>query len=207
MDIDPKKFFDEPPRMKEDVRIHLRDTINAILSHIYAVLYKLQLDTVGPKHVKVAIVCMTNDLVTMYVRDDLLVQSSRIKPLTALLCRSVDRAISRIADGCKNGRVDKKVIKFVEHFDRDHALKVTSAGMIAIASVVYEICDMLLQSASFELDRNKSVQTLSSEHVRVSEGIVRLKHGDRYVHAALLRFLAVTRAAAVDKKKERVLFH
>lgn len=205
MDIDPKKFFDDPPRMKEDVRIHLRDTNNAVLTYIYDVLYKLQIDTVAPKHVKAAIVCMTNDLVTMYVRDDLLVQSSRIKPLTALLCRSVDRAISRLADGCKYGRVDKKVVKFVEHVDREQALKVTPAGKVAIASVVYEICDMLLQSASFELDRDKSIQTLSSEHMRVSEGIVRLKHGDRYVHAALLRFLAVARAAG-GKKKERVLF-
>ena len=206
MDIDPKKFFNEPPRMKEDVRIHLRDTINAVLTHIYDVLHKLQLDTVAPKHVKVAIVCMTNDLVTMYVRDDLMVQSSRIKPLTALLCRSIDRAISRIADGCKHGRVDKKVIRFVEHVDREHALKVTPAGKIAIASVVYELCDMLLQSASFELDRDKSIQTLSSEHMRVSEGIVRLKHGERYVHAALLRFLVVTRAVG-GNKKEHVLFH
>ena len=135
-DIDPKGFFDDAPRMNHDVRVSVHERCEEIVTAVFTTCDRLGCSPIQPKHVKAAIFVLSVDPITTYARGQLAQQSSKLKHMMRLLCKTVDESIARVADGDKTGRVDKRIIKLVKALVKRDEWNASPSGIVAVAAIV-----------------------------------------------------------------------
>lgn len=200
MEFDPKCFFEHPPRMKEDLKEYLKHLGRKIVLQIVQFARVLfESERIGPKHIKLTILAICPEPITVYNRNGLCVQNVKLKPIHKVLCRAIDL----VAEACgrdKYGGLDKKICKSCLQLLREHQdIKCSHHGMLAIASVVSEICGILLQSA---VANQASVKTLTLDMLKTYGILHKSSNGANYPYSSMIRFLNIIDNFKVSDVKE-----
>ena len=107
MDFDPKCFFENPPRMKEDIKDYIKKLSENIVLKIISFCRNLfPNERLFSKHIKFAILAMCTDPVTIYNRHGLCIQNVKLKPISKILCKTIDNAINNLSEN-KYGNLDQ----------------------------------------------------------------------------------------------------
>jgi hypothetical protein len=206
MDIDLKCFFEhQSPRIKKDLSEYVCTLAGKIVAKI--IMFSELLfpkEKITLKHVKMIVLSMCTDPITMYNKNGLCVQNVKMKPISKVLCRSIDDSIQALQEN-KYGNVDKKIFKCCSKILRDQ-IKTNNDAVVAIATIVSQICGILIQSTVAQCD--DSIKTLCLEDL--------LKHGTNHTstngemipYSSLIRFLHCVqhfeaKPKLLDHKKEQ----
>lgn len=194
-DFDPKLFFDEAPRMRDDARVYVRRLASDVLRALVTAYRRLPVEQQWtPRLIKLLLFLVCVDPITEYARGQLVVQAPRVKSTLRVLSRAVDDAVTRVADGSRHGGVDRKIVRGTERMLRDARVECSRAGLVACAAIVADVCGMVLHGGARAMEREEgSAITLTERHLREHAGLVQLTSGELYENASLLRFLSVVR--------------
>lgn len=184
MDFDPKCFFENPPRMKEDLKEYIKDLAEKIV-YKFRVFCDILFENerITPKHIKSIVFAICPDPITTYNRQGLCSQKVLLKPVYKVLCKSIDQAIA--SEDTKYGGLDKKIVKSCSKYLSE--LKTSSNTAVALAAIVSTICGIVLQSAQ---DNIPNVKTMTLESVR-QYGTVYSGSNGQYPYSSLIRFLKI----------------
>lgn len=205
MEIDPKCFFENPPRMKEDLKDHMKKLSEKIVTKILSFCTKLfSNERLNNKHIKLAILAMSVEPITVYNRNGLCVQNVKLKPISKILCKSIDNAISNISEN-KYGNTDKKIFKGCAKLLKD--VKSSSTAVVALSAVVSQVCGILMQST---LENSSEAKTLTLDCVKENGIKHKTTNGSTLPYSSLIRFLSVVEyfepreiiSSEVTKKKK-----
>ena len=184
MDFDPKCFFENPPRMKEDLKEYIKDLSRSIVKKF--VLYANILfpgEKLSAKHVQLLVISVCPDPLTSYNKNGLCIQNIKLKHIHRILCKSIQTSI---ACEDKYGNNDKKIFKFCKSMCLN--VKISTSGIIAMTAIVSEICGIILQSAK---ENSVNPKTLTLEMVK-SEGMTHISSsGTRVPYGSIVRFLNI----------------
>lgn len=187
MELDPKCFFENPPRMKEDVK----DYMKLLAKLMVTKLKKFHMTLFGSerlnsKHVKLIVLAMCPDPITTYNRQGLCNETSKLKPICKVLCKDVDTAMLEFTNGDKLGGTDKKIFKGCKKILED--VPCSQNGIVAVSSIVSTICGILLQSS---IENCKDIKTLTLEMVKTEGVNHKASNGVTYPYNSLMRFLSI----------------
>ena len=190
MDFDPKCFFENPPRMKEDLKDYIRDLSKKILIKFmkyYETLFhgeKLQ-----AKHVKYIIIAICPDPVTSCNRQGICIQQNKLKPFYKVLFKSIDTALSNFSDenvpNNKYGGLDKKLVK--NCIQSLKGIKTSHQGILAMGAVISTVCSIMLQNSI-----HSDIKTLTLD-ILLANGMTHKSNTNQksYPYSSLMRFLGV----------------
>lgn len=188
MDIDPKCFFENPPRMKEDLKEFIKYLCEKIVSKILTFCSKLfETERLYSRHIKLAILAMSPDPITVYNRNGLCIQNVKLKPISKILCKSIDNAVSGMTDN-KYGNIDKKIFRSCSKLVKDQEMKTNPTAIVAISAIVSQICGILMQSS---IENDKELKTLTLESVKQNGVNHRTANGSTIPYSSLIRFISV----------------
>ena len=193
MDLDPKAFFDVPPRMKDDVRLYIRQVAESVVGAFAHLAVRFTVGNIQPKHVRLLACMLSGDPLTQVSREAIFTRTTRVKPIARTLIKSIDAAVATLADGDKRGGLDRKVVHFVTRALAERVVKSSSGGRIAISAVVAETCRLMLHSATFALD-SEQTNTLCADFVN-EHRFDTLVDGSVVDHASFRHFLASVNGA------------
>lgn len=184
MDFDPKCFFENPPRMKEELKEYVKELAENIAVKICVFAQILfENERITPKHIKSIIFAICPDPITAYNRQGLCSQKVALKPIYKVICKSIDQAVA--LDGDKYGGLDKKIVKACgKHLS---VFKASSSTAVAMAAVISTICGIILQSAQ---DNVPNMKTLTLESVK-QFGTTYSGSSGQYPYSSLIRFLKI----------------
>lgn len=184
MEFDPKCFFENPPRMREDLKEYIKCLAEKIVGK-FCVFCRILFENerITPKHIKSIIFAICPDPITTYNRQGLCSQKVLLKPIYKVLCKSIDQAMA--SEDTKYGGLDKKIVKSCSKCLSD--LKVSSNTAVALAAVVSTICGIVLQSAQ---DNIPNIKTLTLESVQ-EYGTIYSGSNGQYPYSSLIRFLKI----------------
>ena len=186
MDFDPKCFFENPPRMKEDLKEYIKDLSKSIVKKFLlfgSILFPGE--RLSSKHVQLLVISVCPDPLTSYTKNGLCVQNIKLKNIHKILCKSIQNSIT---SEDKYGNTDKKIYKFCKSLCTD--VKIASSGIIAISAIVSEICGIILQSTK---ENSVNAKTLTLEMLK-SEGMThKSSNGSKVPYGSILRFLNIVK--------------
>lgn len=186
MEIDPKCFFENPPRMKEDLKDYIKNLSEQIVTKILCFCDKLfPNERLNSKHIKLAILAMSVEPVTAYNRNGLCVQNVKLKPISKILCKSIDSGVTFMSEN-KYGNTDKKIYKGCLKLIKN--IKHNSTAVIALSVSVSQICGILMQSS---LENSCASKTLTLESVKENGIKHKSTNGCTLPYSSLIRFLNV----------------
>jgi len=188
MEFDPKCFFDNPPRMKEDLKDYIKDLANKIVFKISKFSHTLfPGERLNHKHIKFVVMSMSIDPITSFNRQGLCILNSRLKPYHKILTKAIDETILAFEQNEKNGNLDRKIVKSCSKvLEKIDFIKTTTTGILAIASIVCSICGLLLQSSKAGDSKTLSIETLrqyGTNHLS--------SNGNSYPYSSFIRFLYI----------------
>lgn len=186
MELDPKCFFDNPPRMKEDLKDHMKKLSEKIVAKILSFSGKLfSNERLNHRHIKLAVLAMSVEPITVYNRNGLCVQNVKLKPISKILCKSIDNAVANMSEN-KYGNTDKKIFKGCVKLLKD--VKSSSSAAVALSAVVSQICGILMQST---LENSSEVKTLTLDCVKENGIKHKSTNGSTFPYSSLIRFLNI----------------
>ena len=203
MDFDPKCFFENPPRMKEDLKEYIKDLSNRFLLKIIKYYNNLfSTERLIFKHIKYIMIAMSPDPLTCYNRHGLCVQNIKLKPIHRVLCKSIDTAMKESENGTKNGGLEKKILKSCAEKLKSVNIKFSPNGVIAISAVISTLCTILLQGSI-----KSDVKTLTLDMIKSNGVIHKSSSGASYPYSSLMRFIYIIEnfepyAVCISKNKE-----
>tara|TARA_B100001741_G_scaffold93224_1_gene76482 strand:+ start:4434 stop:5216 length:783 start_codon:yes stop_codon:yes gene_type:complete len=184
MDFDPKCFFENPPRMKEDLKDYIKDLAEKIVKKISAFCKILfEGERITPKHIKSVIFAICPDPITTYNRQGLCAQKVLLKPIYKVICKSIDQATN--SEDTKYGGLERKIVKACGKYFSD--LKMASNTSVAVAAVISTICGIILQSAQ---DNVPNIKTLTLDSVK-QFGTTYSGSSGQYPYCSLIRFIKI----------------
>lgn len=186
MDFDPKCFYTESIRMKEDLKEHIRDFSSNVLEKIkvYAdVMFKNE--KLNEKHVKFIILAMSVDPITCYNKNGLCVQNISMKPICRIICNSIDIAMNSMTSD-KYGGIDKKVYKACKKGLIN--CRCATSGILACSVVISELLGIRLQST---IKNVPDVKTLNLEIFQKESTLHKTAKQTTIPYSSLLRFINI----------------
>lgn len=186
MDFDPKCFFDNPPRMKEDLKDYVKNLSKTIVLKIlnYAELL-FPGEKLNEKHIKLIVLAICPDPITTYNRQGLCIQNVKLKPIHRVLCKSIDSAMKSITDD-KYGNVDKKICKACAKEMK--IVKASQSAVVAVATVISQVLGIILQSA---YENYANAKTLTLDLVKSSGVHHKGSNGQSYAYGSIMRFVNI----------------
>jgi len=187
MDFDPKCFFDNPPRMKEDVKEYIRELSQRIVVKIRKFSENLcDGERISSKHIKLILLAISPEPITVYNRQGLCTQNSKMKPIYRVLMKAIDEAVELIETD-KYAGIEKKIVRCTQAILKNCNIKFSPSGIIAVAATVSTICGIILQS-SVELSDSK---TLNYDVVKKNGVYHKSSTGQIYPYSSLIKFLNI----------------
>ena len=188
MDFDPKCFFENPPRMKEDLKEYIKDLSKKIVEKIRKFSENLcNGERISSKHVKLILFALCPEPITVYNRQGLCTQNFKMKPIYRVLIKAIDEAVQMIETD-KYGGIEKKIVKGTQHILKSSSIKYSLSGAIAVAATVSTICGILLQSS---VDLLSDAKTLNYDSVRTNGVYHKSSSGQIYPYSSLIKFLNI----------------
>lgn len=186
MDIDPKCFFENPPRMKEDLKEYMRKLAESVVFKIVTFSKRLfPNERLFCKHIKLAILAISPDPITIYNRNGLCVQNVKLKPICKVLCKAIDNATSCLDDN-KYGNTDRKIYRSCARMLKQLEVKTNNSATVALTAVISQVCGILMQSS---LENSGSIKTLTLETVEEKGIKHKTTSGDMIPYSSFIRFL------------------
>lgn len=188
MDFDPKCFFENPPRMKEDLKDYIKKLSENIILKIISFCKNLfPNERLFSKHIKLAILAISPDPVTIYNRNGLCIQNVKLKPIGKILCKTIDNAINNLNEN-KYGNLDKKIFKSCAKVLKNTEIKLNSTATVAIAAAISQVCGILMQSS---VENEKDLKTLNIDIVKENGMKHKTTNGTIIPYSSLIRFINV----------------
>jgi len=188
MDFDPKCFFEQPLRMKEEVKDYLKDMSYNVLNKL--IVYSQIMfpsERITPKHLQMIVLAMSVDPVTCYNRQGLCIQNTKIKTISRVLCKSISTAIQN-TETDKYGGLDKKIYKSCVKILKEQNCSFSSQSIVAFTAIISEIIGIVLQST---IDNTQNVKTLTLELIKKEGTLHRNSTGTIYPYGSLIRFINI----------------
>lgn len=193
MDIDIKVFFEDPPRIKDEVKVYVRDFCATLLERLLQHCILLFGDErVTARHVKLLILLLTNEPLTMYERETLLVENSKLAHVSRVLCRAIEHSLNAMEDS-KYANLNKKFYKeCMKIIKEEDSIQTNTSGNVALVSVVSEVCGILLNCSLQEM-RQEDVngKTLHRKHVTIESVYHTTSDGERLPFKSFMHFIHV----------------
>lgn len=201
MDLDIKLFFKDPPRMKEDVKRHIRDVGASIVARCVHHLHRMKIDRATAKHVQFVFFHMAQEPLSRVVRTSLCVQQLRIKTMQkvfARVCRECE------ASEEKNAGIDKKIIRYVTTQLKAHGMKFSPQAALQLSACVAEICGILLNCTAGMMTE----KTMTLSHFYDNSCMYCVSNGTPVLNNSLVRFLHYVNQpmpewAPIDSKQQQ----
>lgn len=190
MDFDPKCLFEDPPRMKEDLKQHMRKISDRIIRKILmfaSILFEDERLT--ESHVQTIILAMSFEPITVYNRQGLCIENNKLKSVHKILVKDIENMTTACETTDKKyGGLDKKMVKSCTRHVKSLHSKISSKGILAIACVVIKICGILLESC---MSNSDGVKTLTLELFMKESVHHKANSGNVYPYSSMMRFLHV----------------
>ena len=188
MNIDPKMFFKNSPRIREEVRIYVNNVATQVLERFLEYAKILNIDNINPVGALLLSTLICSDPITTYQSgNELCVQTCKIIPMQVL----IGKAIQETEIACKDlkyGNIDKKLVCQTNAIIRQSKQKYTRTGACCVAACIAEIIGIILNSA---VDTDTMCTTLTLEMVEKYGMTHRSRTtGTRISNGSLIRLLA-----------------
>lgn len=164
MDFDPKSFFADPPRLKEEVRTYIHDFATRMVQVASAYARFMGIDRLLPRHVRLIVFMMAQDPIVRCSRSGLCVQRSKTQPMTRVFTRVIDSVEGRLKDDPKYGGIDKKLVKGTLIILTNTNMKTSTAANIYLAACVAEVCGIMLNATQKLMTERTMSLSLLNEH-------------------------------------------
>ena len=183
MDIDPKCFFEQAPRMQDSVKQFFKKLAYDTISSFILIARTLGIEKITEANVKLLVFQTTNDTIVTYSsKHGLLVQLNKVRPISKIICRSINEL--DIKD--KYSNLDKKIVKGVASALQEFDIKATHGGKLALSVVVSETCGVVIQSAAQTL----SEKTLTLECIDKNAFLYKSSKDGVCINDSLFRFVS-----------------
>ena len=186
MDFDIKTFFQSPPRIKDEVRIHIQTIATKFVFRFIAFVKMLGLERVLPRHVRVIVFQMCSDPYTIVTRQGLAYQQSRVKNMLRLLQRALDNAEGKLKEDAKYGGIDKRVVKGTSHIFEQESVRASTGGIVCVAACAAEICGLILNATHQKMTDQK---TMTLKMIEEYGTMISLSDGQTCAHTSMIRLL------------------
>ena len=142
---------------------------------------------------------------TLYSRDELLVENSKLTHISRVLCRAIEHSVDAL-DTSKYGNLDKKLFKECSKIIKE-TVNVHASGVVALVSVVSEICGILLNCCLCEIRQNSNEKTLHMKHIKLDSVYHTTSDGARLPFSSLMQFIKIlqTFEPQMDRPKESLV--
>ena len=188
MEFDPKCFFDNPPRMKEDLKEYIKELSKKIVFKIKKFSENLcDGERISSKHIKLILLSICPEPITVYNRQGLCSQKYQMKPIYKVLIKAIDEAVGTIENDKYCG-IEKKIVRGTQQILKNSSSKYSPTGIIAVAVVVSTICGIILQSS---VDLLSDTKTLNYDSVKANGVYHKSSSGQIYPYSSLIKFLNV----------------
>ena len=199
MDFDLKSFFEQPPRMKDEVRRYMHYISLRFVERIALHARHLEIERLMPRHVRMILFSMTPDPQTRYTRQGICTQQLRIKSISKLFQKSMDAAEAAYANKDKYGGIDKRIVKNVLGVFAEHKTGTAMLTNVLVAACISEMNGILLNAACHMMIKMELGKTMTTEILQTHGCTVELSNGDRCTNSSLVRFIhSLARAHPVD---------
>ena len=169
--------------MKEDLKEYVKELSKSVVIKFmqYAEIM-FPGERLNYKHIKMLVLAISPDPITTYNRQGLCVQNSKLKSLVRVLCKAVDNSIVA-SETNKYGQIDKKIYKGCAKLMESP--KCSTTAVIAVATIVSELCGILLQSL---MNTMSDMKTLSLDFLKY-QGICHTSNHVVYQYSSMIRFI------------------
>lgn len=188
MEFDPKCFFEHPPRMREDLKEHIKAFSHSVVVKMLQFgKIMFEQERLTDKHIVLILIAMCPEPLTIYNCQGLCVETSKLKPIYKVLCRSITTALDMSKEDTHGG-IDKKLHKSCLKVIKENGVKTSQDGALAIGAVVSQVCGIILQSALHNAPDSK---TLTLDIVREKGYYHKTSTGNTVPYPSLMRFANV----------------
>lgn len=190
MEFELKIFFNDPPRIREEVKTHVHQLAGLFVDRVADHVQYLQIDRILPRHVRLIITQMVQDPLTRMNRNGLCVQQTKVKNMAKVFQRALDKVEENLQVDARYGGIDKKVVKGTQSCLDKLNIRYSTGASVCIASCVAEVCGIMLNSAQNLIeDRTLSLQAFQTHSTTYC-----LSTGERCANSSLIRFLHYLRS-------------
>ena len=188
MEFDLKVFFQDPPRIRDEVKKHIYNISTKFVERVITHVRVLDIERVLPRHLRLVLFNIVPDPQTRVTRNGLCSQKSRIKSISKIFQSAMDATEKHLQGDAKYGGISKQIVKSTHVQFDTHNVKASNTTIVLLSACISEICGIMLNTTLQEMG---SQRTMTIDMLLNNCTVHTISNGEKCVNASLSRLLHV----------------